>query len=113
MKDNNIILSAQLIYAEISMLPEKLKIMQIYNLAFSVLFWLIFKAKLKFFFTVFVIKIKISRDFSNEIRMILDFRIVLKCFDHFDCNVIHDDPWYFLIGLNQCNFNSIRIVFDE
>ena len=112
MKDNNIILSAQLIYAEISMLPEKLKIMQVYNLAFSVLFWLIFKAKRKILFTLLVNKIK-KLDFSNEIRMILDFRIVLKCFDHFDCNVIHDDPWYFLIGLNQCNFNSIRIVFDE
>ena len=64
-------------------------------------------------FYVFVNKIQTSRDFSNEIQMILDFRIVLKCFDHFDCNVTHDDPWYFLIGLIQCNFNSIRIVFDE
>ena len=54
-----------------------------------------------------------SQDFSNEIQMSLDFRIVLNCFDHFDCNVTHDDPWYFLIGLIQCNFNSIRIVFDE
>ena len=113
MKDINNIPSAQFVYLHrffnVTRVTENYAL---HNLAFPVRFLLIFKAKRKIFY-VFVNKIQTSRDFSNEIQMILDFRIVLKCFDHFDCNVTHDDPWYFLIGLIQCNFNSIRIVFDE
>ena len=73
MKDINNILSAQFVYLRrFFNVTREIENMQLYNLAFSILFWLIFKAKRNFFYRICKQNQNFTRFFkrdSNDSRL--------------------------------------------